>query len=438
MAHWHSRSISMFSRRYIPQELCDEIIDHVGDDMLTLLACATTCRSWVWRSQKNIFRVVTIANTARFDRFARLVKSNSRLAAYVRVLTIGKARRSRTKMDKLWPELLSRLPRIEELTLGRWLDLSLAVDAVQQNQDLTKYLQHVRILRIADSYMECGGEFARLLAACPKMRRLDLDGAYIQPRVGQERVSVWPTLPEHVDTLRYRPTHVSGSILRCWLSSPLAANIRRLELELATPALFHVCGPLLSATEHILEELSLCIPLKKVPRRQHIHFTPMPLMKRLRRISLRTKTIDLEKPTARQYEWMYRFLEMLSRWEGKSGVQEVALSWRTSDISEMGSTSLWKSFDTAFANLAKEHSKLKLVLNVLDDSGIPNQWLYIVSIGLQLFPRLQEQTTSLFVNMSSSWCQDDAFGGCLGNPKQNEFKYPCPPVVKVVDQYGSD
>lgn len=425
--------VSMFFTRHIPQELCDEIIDHVYDDVPTLLACATTCRSWVWRSQKNIFRVVSVNNAARFERFTRLVKSSERLASYVRVLTIAKARRSKTKLDKGWPELLSKLPHIEELTLGRWLDLFPMDDAFQRS--LPIYLQHVRVLRISDSFAGCGEEFARFLAACPKLRRIDLDNARMWPSVDQESVLKWPALSECLDALFYRPTHASGPILRFWISSPLAANIRKLEIELATPVLYRDCESLLSATRDRLEELSLSVSGKKVPKRQLIRFTPMPLMKRLRRIHLKTKMIELEKPVARRYEWMLRFLDMLDRWEGKGGLQEIILSWRTSDLMEMESTPPWKLFDIALVGLAKANPKLQLILNVLDNSGIPNQWFYIACIGLQLFPCLQNEKTTLFVNMGSSWSQDEIFGGCLGNSKQSEFSYPCFPIVKALDDH---
>lgn len=413
---------SMFPPAHIPQELCEEIIDHVRDDVPTLLACATTCRSWVWRSQKNIFHVVAVNNAARFERFIRLVKSNKRLASYVRVLSIAKARRSKTKLDTRWPELLSQLPHIEELTLGRWLDLSPMDEAIQRS--LSGYLQHVRVLRISDSFVGGGEDFARLLTACPRLRRLDLDNARMWLTMGWESAFEWPVLSGVLTSLFYRPTHASGSILRFWINSPLAANIRKLELELATPVLFRDCEPLFSATRGNLEVLVLSVSGKKSPRRQLIHFTPMPLMKRLRHIHMKANMIDVEKPVAKQYEWMLCFLHMLGRWEGKGALEEIILSWRTSDLLDMESAPPWKPFDAALTALGKANSKLKFSLNVLDNSGIPDQWLYIACIGVQLFPALQDQKTTLLINMSSSWRDGEVFGGCLGNSKQYTFRYP--------------
>ncbi|EPT02158.1 hypothetical protein FOMPIDRAFT_88818 [Fomitopsis schrenkii] len=418
----------MLSRRYIPQELCDEIIDHVWDDMPTLLACATTCRSWVWRSQKNIFRVVSVNNATRFGRFTRLAKSKKRLASYVRVLTLAKARRYKTKMDREWPELLSQLPHIEELTIGRWLDLFPMDSAVRRG--LPRYLKHVRVLRIADSFVGSGVDFARLLAACPKMRRLELDNARMWPAPSGDHDDA-PKLsgiPELLDTLALSPNHTSGPMLRFLISSPLATSLRKLELELVTPLVFRDCEPFLRATSDTLEELVLSVTGNKVSRRRIAYYVSIPLMKRLRRLHLRAKMADPKEPVPRRYEWMPPFLRMFDTWQEKGSLREVVLSWRTSDLSSMTPLPPWQSFDNALTSLAKRFANLDISLNLLDDTGIEKHLIYMLPFGLQLFPSLQNQQTTLLVNMGRSWHHHDIFGGCLGIPEQFTFKYPQPDI----------
>ncbi|KAI0718128.1 hypothetical protein C8Q72DRAFT_151802 [Fomitopsis betulina] len=417
----------MFSGRHIPQELCDEVIDYVWDDMPTLLACAKTCRSWVWRSQKNIFRIVSVNNAIRFGRFTRLINSNKRLASYVRVFTIAKARRYKAKMDKEWPELLKQLPHVEELTIGRWIDLFPMENAVRRS--LPDLLGHIRVLRIIDTSVGCREDFARLLAACPKMRRLGLDKAHMWPSGDGDDGAAEPYgNPELLEALSLRPTHRSDLMMRFWISSPLATKIRKLELEMVTPGpvVFPGFESFLRATSDTLEELVLSITGNRLSRRQDTFNASMPLMKRLRRLHLRAKMADSKEPVPRRYEWMLPFLRMFATWHEEGSLHEVVLSWRTSDLSSMKPLPPWQSFDNAMTRLAKQFANLNISLNVLDDTGIEQHQhlIYMIPFGLQLFPNLQEAQTTLLVNMGHHWHHDDIFGGCLRDPKQFKFKYP--------------
>ncbi|KZT70018.1 hypothetical protein DAEQUDRAFT_756661 [Daedalea quercina L-15889] len=409
----------MYCRRYIPQELCDEVVDYLWDDIHTLKACAMTCRSWVWRSQKHLFRDVAVNNATRFERFMRLLKSNNRIALYVRVLTIAKARRGKTKLDKRWHELLQRLPHVEQLTIGRWVDLFPMEDTVQQN--LPVYFARVRVLCIVNSFVGSSEDFARVLTACPAMRTLYLDNARVWPSWSQsDSDDSQPIVLPRLDTLSLNPTHVNP-MTRFWINGGVCANIRRLELELATSDMFIHCEPLLRALRDTLEEIVLCVIGSKQPRRPLAH--SIPPMKRLRRVHLRTKMLDAKEPIPRRYEWMLRFLRLLGGWESKNQLTEIALSWRTSDLSNTKHPPAWAAFDAAMTDLAKANAKVKFVLNIFDNTGIQNPWYYMTCLGLQTFPSLQGVSTTLMVNMGASWSEDETFGGTLSHSRHWEFKY---------------
>ncbi|KAH9933018.1 uncharacterized protein B0H18DRAFT_985163 [Fomitopsis serialis] len=367
----------MFCRPYI--------VDYIWDDVPTLRACAVTCHNWVWRAQRHIFRRVIINSASRFERFTRLLKAKPRFALCVRVLVIAKARRGKTKVDKGWPELLQRLRGVEDLTIGRHIDLFTMHEDVRQN--LPTLFPRASVGR--------GEDLACLLSACPSMRALYLDGARMRPP--------WEQGDSDSSTITH-PLHTLGD--------PEAGA------RIATSDLFLECRPLLRAVDDTLEELVLSVAGNRLPRRSLAG--SLPPLKRLRRVHLRVKIQDTKESTPRRYEWMVRFLRLLSAWEGKEHLSEVVLTWRTSDLSNMKRCP-WDEFDAAMTGLAKNTSKLKFTLNILDNSETQNQWLYMTSLGLQCFPSLQQARTTLAVNMGSSWSDDESFGGCLDNPKQWTF-----------------
>jgi len=404
----------MFRRPYVPQELCDEIVDYIWDDVPTLRACAVTCHNWVWRAQRHIFRRVIINNASRFERFTRLLKAKPRFALYVRVLVIAKARRGKTKVDKGWPELLQRLRGVEDLTIGRHIDLFPMHEDLRQN--LPALFPRVRVLRLVQAFVGRGEDLACLLSACPSMRALYMDGAGMWPPwdLG-DSISSTTTHPLHTLSLN---TTLTSTMMHFWANGPMKVEIRRLELEIATHDLFLECRPLLRALDDTLEELVLSVTGNKLPRRSLAG--SLPPLRHLRRVHLRVKIQDTKESVPRRYDWMVRFLRLLSAWEGKGRLSEVVLTWRTSDLSNMKRPP-WDEFDVAMTELAKNTSKLKFTLNILDNSETQNQWLYMTSLGLQCFPSLQLARTMLAVNMGSSWSEDETFGGCLDNPKQWTF-----------------
>jgi hypothetical protein len=67
----------------LPQELVDEIIDHLHDDIPTLAACSLTCRSLLHRSRVHKLAHITIASSQ-----PKLQFLDMQAAQYVRHLTV--------------------------------------------------------------------------------------------------------------------------------------------------------------------------------------------------------------------------------------------------------------------------------------------------------------------------------------------------------------
>jgi hypothetical protein len=60
-----------------PQDIFEEIIRHpiLQDDKKTLGSCSLVCSSWVWRSRRQLFRNILLANGTRVQSFAGLFAS---------------------------------------------------------------------------------------------------------------------------------------------------------------------------------------------------------------------------------------------------------------------------------------------------------------------------------------------------------------------------
>ena len=132
---------------------------------------------------------------------------------------------------------------------------------------------------------------------------------------------------------------------------------------------------------------------------------------------------DAKGTVPRRYEWMLRFLRLLGGSETKGHLTEIILSWRTSDLSNAKHPPAWAAFDTVMTDLARANAKLEFTLNIFDNTETKNHWFYMACLGLQTFHSLQRVSTTLAVNMGSSWSERETFDGSLISPKRWVFKY---------------
>ncbi|KAF4614534.1 hypothetical protein D9613_002451 [Agrocybe pediades] len=104
------------SQSRLPQELYDEIIDHLSDHPPTLRSCALTCRSFVVKSQRHFFCNVALSTEpghpevqwyksdifsfADADRFRSILEGSPHLASYVLNLRITSNSHIQKRIDK--------------------------------------------------------------------------------------------------------------------------------------------------------------------------------------------------------------------------------------------------------------------------------------------------------------------------------------------------
>ncbi len=112
---WFQRHI-LISR--LPLEVCERIIDcvpslKVADNSAhennklrrnTLVACALTCRAWLFRSRHHLHFSISIYDKVEFDHFVALLNQTPEIASFVVHLTTG----TRAQKDKLqeWSHLV--------------------------------------------------------------------------------------------------------------------------------------------------------------------------------------------------------------------------------------------------------------------------------------------------------------------------------------------
>jgi hypothetical protein len=80
-------------RNYTPSlllELEEHIVDYLHDDRVALSACALVCRSWVTRSQSQIFSKVLLSNYSA-NTFAEMLNASPHITRYVKACEVEDA-----------------------------------------------------------------------------------------------------------------------------------------------------------------------------------------------------------------------------------------------------------------------------------------------------------------------------------------------------------
>lgn len=171
----------------IPPELSDYTIDFLHDDILSLRACALTCRSWLPASRFHLFDTVKVTSAQDLDKFVALLTSTSGhsqdIVSCVQTLSVVKASpastsphttsRSLTHWEATLPTVLSsRLPHLSSLHidsfLSFWQPSSFSLSSYSQ-------FNSVRTIHLSNSSLKSFQELRCLLGKLPKVDDLWLD-----------------------------------------------------------------------------------------------------------------------------------------------------------------------------------------------------------------------------------------------------------------------
>lgn len=169
-----------------PQEITDQVIDHLWDDTSSLKACALSCQAWLPSSRTHIFREIVVKEAIACARFEALLQASPAIARYIRKLVIDAHHfsydtNSFRNGDSSWvgriPSLWEKLPRVIDLevTCLNWRTLQLGGVHVQA---LCTMLAGVKRLVLSNVHFETSAEVHGILSAAQNLTELRFDRIY--------------------------------------------------------------------------------------------------------------------------------------------------------------------------------------------------------------------------------------------------------------------
>lgn len=178
----------------VPQELLDNIIDHLYDDRGTLLSTCLVSRSWAPSSRLHLFRTITLrcpnhTDGSTFSQFVIFATTHPEMAAFIRTLKISSLtypvyrRRSEHKRPIVTPRVLHTvihpLQRLETLHL---LDVRLLDNAYDPSQPV--FPGKHKLCRLTLDRIEFqGADFLQIvpfLSVFAAIRELQIEGVALR------------------------------------------------------------------------------------------------------------------------------------------------------------------------------------------------------------------------------------------------------------------
>ncbi|TFK82171.1 hypothetical protein K466DRAFT_500798 [Polyporus arcularius HHB13444] len=165
---------------YIPLEVAENIIDHLGEDIWSLRSCALTCRGWNRHARYHLVVSILVHSREDLHSIHDYFASNPHMASFVRslsMLPVYGDKRPGCLLEVLPVDLLKLLPN-----LRRYCIVGVAWNPVIRIafHDTTfiriKTYLHVEELHLQALRFRTGAELARVLIALPQLQRLEYEG----------------------------------------------------------------------------------------------------------------------------------------------------------------------------------------------------------------------------------------------------------------------
>ena len=219
-----------------PQELSDQIINHLRDDMASLKACSLVCWSWLYSSRIHIFRTLAVTSKT-FALLAAFITEVSRctISPYVKRIEFK---------DIRLPSSPQGPTRLGPLSL------------------FASTLTH---LHLRDARFNNFLELLDLICSFRSLQSIGLDHIdYLKKTTSDQGVAVRKrVLPSFVDSLRIRDSPLRA-FLSWVISHPVPQKITTLDMGPIEEENVHYAGTLLSLLAHDLHHLSLAFGFGKV------------------------------------------------------------------------------------------------------------------------------------------------------------------------------
>jgi len=150
-----------------PQELYDNVLDHLWDDHRTLVVCGLACRAWLPTVRLHRFHKITL--TARnFHQFNKLLDEAPAISEFVWEVAFFMGDRSQKSIRSSMICILARLDNVGHLTLHHWTALD-----DSDIDDIAALFQNIRTLSLHDTEATANN-ILRLICACRNLTALHL------------------------------------------------------------------------------------------------------------------------------------------------------------------------------------------------------------------------------------------------------------------------
>ncbi|GJE97578.1 hypothetical protein PsYK624_137990 [Phanerochaete sordida] len=248
----------------VPQEIVDEIIEHLHDDPHTLACCALVCISWTAASQRALFRVceLDIAAEDFQDKWSWLVDGPNAEAVrgYVRDLIIKPAEDDLdalpvVRLDNI-AKITDAFPALRALTLEK-VKVPGSHDLYAVRRSLERLtLSKVWVFATAHSFFEA-------VLRMYDIRELHISTICFSDAPSPEDTRTTPDNISGVETLVVRSAAFTGCIVDFFSQAPL----RKLDVAYSTEVDIKALSSLLTGREISLEDMSVGLA-KSIARMQ--------------------------------------------------------------------------------------------------------------------------------------------------------------------------
>ncbi|KAH9832904.1 uncharacterized protein C8Q71DRAFT_243281 [Rhodofomes roseus] len=256
----------------LPQEILDQVVDHLWDDWKALIACNAASRVFVPAARTHIFRDVIVDGLSKCDRFERVLDGSPAAARYVRKLKVVAHHFSYQagayrNIDSSWvahvPDLVDRFPRLIELELNslNWNTLQLTPERTRPFLGAVSRLSR---LVLSNVHFGCSSQIEDVLHAAAGLTELICDRVY-WTYWSQQHSQSPPELKDSPERppLRRLVLHPGSpsTLLTQWLlQSGYELKIQDIDIRWRERGCTDALGDLLRATGVHLESLSLDLP----------------------------------------------------------------------------------------------------------------------------------------------------------------------------------
>ncbi|KAH9952141.1 hypothetical protein B0H21DRAFT_817864 [Amylocystis lapponica] len=215
----------------LPQEVVDQVVDHLWDDIPTLLACSQSCCALFPATRVHLFSTIRLGDSGQYRRFQQLLQTSPYIARLVRKLTVSG---SLVDDPDAWvgqiPSLLEQLVMVDELELTKlyWEVLQ------SRTNSLTRFAALKRLV-FSDVSFATPAQIQTLLGAIPNVAELRVQNVTCGPVDTPLTYPILTTLPTSLHHLLLDSGNCHEVIVDSLLSAGCVSDLCTLSVRWADP-----------------------------------------------------------------------------------------------------------------------------------------------------------------------------------------------------------